>query len=110
MTGGNGYEGGCTCGEVRYRMETAPLIVHCCHCHWCQRETGSAFALNALIEADRVTLLKGEPDIRHLSEVVIAGCAINGRFLRKGQIVLGELCRPDHALNKGWESIVSREE
>ena len=62
MTGGDGYEGGCTCGEVRYRMETAPLIVHCCHCHWCQRETGSAFALNALIEADRVTLLKGEPE------------------------------------------------
>lgn len=62
MTVGTGYEGGCTCGEVRYRMETAPLIVHCCHCHWCQRETGSAFALNALIEADRVTLLKGEPE------------------------------------------------
>ena len=62
MMVGTGYEGGCTCGEVRYRMETAPLIVHCCHCHWCQRETGSAFALNALIEADRVTLLKGEPE------------------------------------------------
>jgi len=42
-------------------MESSPLVVHCCHCHWCQRETGSAFALNALIEADRVTLLKGEP-------------------------------------------------
>lgn len=48
-------EGGCACGGVRYRMETAPLFVHCCHCRWCQRETGASFALNAMIEADRVT-------------------------------------------------------
>ena len=53
-------EGGCTCRHVRYRMETPPVFVHCCHCRWCQRETGSAFVLNALIEADRVTLLSGE--------------------------------------------------
>jgi hypothetical protein len=56
-------EGGCDCGHVRYRMETAPLIVHCCHCHWCQRETGTAFALNALIEAERVIHLRDEPDL-----------------------------------------------
>lgn len=55
-------EGGCTCGTVRYRMESAPLFVHCCHCRWCQRETGTAFALNALIESDRLTLLSGEPE------------------------------------------------
>ena len=55
-------DGGCTCGAVRYRMTTIPLFVHCCHCTWCQRETGSAFAINAMIEADRVTLLKGEPE------------------------------------------------
>lgn len=53
--------GGCSCGAVRYQIETAPMIVHCCHCTWCQRETGSAFVLNALIEAERVTLLKGAP-------------------------------------------------
>jgi hypothetical protein len=55
--------GGCDCGEIRYRMETPPLVVHCCHCRWCQRETGASFALNAMIEADRVTLLAGEPEI-----------------------------------------------
>ena len=54
------YEGGCTCGAVRYRMTTKPMFVHCCHCRWCQRETGASFALNALMEADRVKLLKGE--------------------------------------------------
>jgi hypothetical protein len=56
-------EGGCDCREVRYRMETGPLFVHCCHCRWCQRETGASFALNAMIESDRVTLLKGEVEV-----------------------------------------------
>jgi hypothetical protein len=53
--------GGCTCGAVRYRLKTGPMFVHCCHCTWCQRETGSAFAVNALIEASNVELLQGEP-------------------------------------------------
>lgn len=57
------FDGGCTCRGVRYRMTTKPLFVHCCHCRWCQRETGSAFALNALIEADRVRLLHGEVEV-----------------------------------------------
>lgn len=53
------FDGGCACGAVRYRMATPPLFVHCCHCHDCQRQTGTAFVLNALIEADRVDLLSG---------------------------------------------------
>ncbi|NCF25689.1 MAG: aldehyde-activating protein [Gammaproteobacteria bacterium] len=56
-------DGGCTCGSVRYRLESAPLFVHCCHCRWCQRETGASYALNALIEADRVSLLRGRPQM-----------------------------------------------
>jgi hypothetical protein len=56
-------EGGCTCGAVRYRLEIAPLFVNCCHCTWCQRETGSAFAVNAMIETDRIKLLKGQPEM-----------------------------------------------
>jgi len=48
---------------VRYRLSGTPLIVHACHCRWCQRETGAAFALNALYEAERVTHLAGEPDL-----------------------------------------------
>ncbi len=56
-------EGGCDCGRVRYRMQTRPLIVHCCHCRWCQRETGSAFVLNALIEAERLRHLAEEPEL-----------------------------------------------
>lgn len=56
-------EGGCDCRRVRYRMLDAPLFVHCCHCRWCQRESGASFALNAMIEADRVELTAGAPDI-----------------------------------------------
>ena len=58
-------EGGCTCRAVRYSLVGPPLFVHCCHCRWCQRETGASFALNAMIEADRVVLRKGEPEIVH---------------------------------------------
>jgi hypothetical protein len=54
-------DGGCTCGTVRYRITASPLFVHCCHCRWCQRESGSAFALNALIEASHVEILQGSP-------------------------------------------------
>ena len=56
-------EGGCDCRHIRYRLTSRPLFVHCCHCRWCQRESGAAFALNAMIEADRVVHTAGEPVI-----------------------------------------------
>ena len=103
-------DGGCTCGALRYRMTSEPLIVHCCHCRCCQRETGTAFALNALIEANRVCVLKGTPEIVNTpsksgkgqkiarcptcrialwSNYAAAGDAV--RFLR-----VGTLDEPDH--------------
>jgi hypothetical protein len=57
------FEGKCACGFVRYRMTSRPLFVHCCHCTWCQRESGASFALNAMIESDRVELISGEPRV-----------------------------------------------
>jgi hypothetical protein len=54
-------EGGCACGAVRYRLSSEPLFVHCCHCLNCQRQTGSAFAINLLIEAERVEILAEAP-------------------------------------------------
>lgn len=66
------HEGGCACGQVRYRMTTAPMFVHCCHCSQCQRLTGSAFVVNALIETDRLEVLRGEP-------MVTAGPSESGR-------------------------------
>ena len=58
-----GREGGCACGETRYRLTSEPLFVHCCHCLNCQLQTGSAFVINVLIETDRVELLAGEPEL-----------------------------------------------
>ncbi len=55
-------EGGCACGAVRYRLGSKPMFVHCCHCKDCQRQTGSAFVINALIEADRVEMLASETE------------------------------------------------
>ena len=55
-------EGGCACGAVRYRLASEPMFVHCCHCRNCQRQTGSAFVVNLLIEADRVEVLEGTPE------------------------------------------------
>jgi hypothetical protein len=54
-------EGGCSCGALRYRLTSEPLFVHCCHCLNCQRQTGSAFVINVLIEAERVEFLTGDP-------------------------------------------------
>ncbi|RZI78345.1 MAG: aldehyde-activating protein [Variovorax sp.] len=63
MTPNYPLTGGCTCRHVRFEMLIAPLYVHCCHCTWCQRESGTAFALNAMIESDRVRLTTGAVEV-----------------------------------------------
>lgn len=55
-------EGRCACGEVRYRLAGRPFAVHCCHCRDCQRETGSAFVINGLIETPMLEIVAGEPE------------------------------------------------
>ena len=103
------HDGGCTCRRVRYRMTTEPLFVHCCHCRWCQRETGSAFALNALIEADRVQLLQGEVEVvdtpsasgkgHRISRCAVCRVALWGNYGGGGDAVrfvrVGTLDEPD---------------
>lgn len=103
-------EGGCDCRHVRYRITTPPLFVHCCHCRWCQRESGASFALNALIEADRLVHLAAEP---HLVDTpshsgkgqTIARCpkcqvAIWSNYAGAGPVLrfvrVGTLDLPDH--------------
>ena len=60
-------KGRCTCGEVVYEMQDTPLFVHCCHCTWCQRETGSAFVINALIESAKLAVVSGSAEAIDLS-------------------------------------------
>jgi hypothetical protein len=59
----NPLTGRCTCGAVQYRVTATPMIVHCCHCRWCQRETGSAFALNAVVETAQLHVTQGAPEL-----------------------------------------------
>ncbi len=103
-------DGGCDCGRIRYRMLTEPLYVHCCHCRWCQRESGAAFALNAMIETDRVARLTEDPAFIDTpsasgSGQKIArcpGCHIalwshySGAGLRVAFVRVGTLDQPDH--------------
>lgn len=70
-----GQEGGCACGQVRYRLKAEPISVNCCHCHDCQRLAGSAFALNLLIEPDNVEVLRGAPQAVELETPSGAGQA-----------------------------------
>ena len=71
-------EGGCTCGHVRYKIVSDPMIVHCCHCRYCQRQTGSAFAINALFEASHVELLCGE-----VNEIVVSSPSGKGQKIAR---------------------------
>lgn len=67
------HEGACTCGAVRYRLTSGPLFVHACHCRWCQRETGTAFATNAMIETERVE------NVGELQPVIVDTPSASGR-------------------------------
>ncbi len=106
--------GHCTCGKVAYQIDRMPLFTHCCHCRWCQRETGSAFVLNALVEAEAFTVTRGAPvDVDTPSESgngqviarcpdchvalwsVYSGAGPKFRFLRVGTLENPDLCPPD---------------
>lgn len=68
MTAENVYEGGCSCGKIRYRMNTSPMIVHACHCRQCQRVTGSAFVMNAVVEKHQLEVLCGDVAKFHIAD------------------------------------------
>lgn len=53
------HSGACGCGQLTYQLLSEPMFVHCCHCKECQNQTGSAYVLNAIIEADQV-IWKGD--------------------------------------------------
>ncbi|MFT5113002.1 MAG: hypothetical protein ACI8P9_002330 [Parasphingorhabdus sp.] len=61
MSTAESLTGSCTCGDIKYKVNASPLFVHCCHCTWCQRESGAAFAVNALVETSNVEFLLGQP-------------------------------------------------
>lgn len=99
-------EGGCHCGAIRYRLESAPIYVNACHCRDCQKITGSAFSINAMIEAGRVTLLRGEPEADSKNGMRCPACRVllwathpmfgeAIRFVRAGTLDESERMVPD---------------
>lgn len=113
-------QGGCTCGEIRYRLSHSPIVTHACHCSWCQRESGAAFALNAMIESAYLTLLSGKPVMTKIpsnsgkgqtfarcpncqvavwSHYVGAGDVLS--FVRVGTLDQPESCPPDMHIYTG---------
>lgn len=66
--------GRCGCGHVNFSLSSAPIVVNCCHCRFCQRLGGSAFAVNAMIETNRVTLIgTGMPIAVHTPSALPGG-------------------------------------
>lgn len=109
-------EGGCSCGFVRYKIVSDPLVVHCCHCRHCQRQTGAAFALNALFEASSVEIISGninetivpspsgkgqkiarcpKCEVAIWSNYFMAGIKDKIRFIRVGTLDNPDLLPPD---------------
>lgn len=106
-------DGGCACGTIRYRLAMPPMFVHCCHCQDCQRQTGSAFVLNALTETDRIELLHGNPEpvvvptdsgrVHDIYRCPVCRIALwsdygkrpNLRFLRVGTLDKAAMIEPD---------------
>jgi hypothetical protein len=96
------FEGGCECGAVRYRMTSEPIFVNCCHCRQCQKITGSAFAINAMIESDRLEVLQGEAGVEGRCgkcNVLLWGAhrlfGDRVKFLRVGTLDEAERIRPN---------------
>ena len=106
-------KGRCTCGQLRYELAARPLFTHCCHCRWCQRETGAAFVLNALIEAENLVstgeievidtpsdsgngqLIHRCPECKVAVWSVYSGAGADFLFVRVGTLEDPDGCPPD---------------
>ena len=55
--------GACRCAQVRFSVGAPALMTMACHCTGCQRMTGSAYSLGAMVPAEALTVLAGEPVI-----------------------------------------------
>lgn len=56
-------EGGCRCGQLRFRLTKAPLLTSACHCTGCQKMSSSAYSLTIMAPADGFEVTAGEPVI-----------------------------------------------
>jgi hypothetical protein len=113
--------GGCACGSIRYQLLDKPMFIHCCHCDDCQRLTGSAFVLNAIIETQAIKLLRGKPvavpvprengphDIYRCPRCQTAvwsdyGHKPNIRYVRVGTLDKPGALKPDVHIHTRWKA------
>ena len=93
-------EGGCECGAIRFRLSAPPLFVHACHCHGCQRATGSAFILSMFVCVEDFQLSHGEPA---LTEVPGGSGEMRQSYhcMACGSLVFGTIRQRERVLRPG---------
>lgn len=62
------WDGGCRCGQTRFRVTKPPLLAAACHCTGCQAMTASAFSLSLAVPADGFEIVAGEPVLGGLAQ------------------------------------------
>ena len=56
-------DGGCHCGQIRYRAVADPENVEICHCTDCQTLSGSAYRTVVPVDMNSFELLRGVPKL-----------------------------------------------
>jgi hypothetical protein len=75
-------EGGCLCGDLRFKTTSPPIRVTICHCRFCQRATGSAYLVEPIFRRTDFEVTKGTAtSYRHRSEG--SGKIVNVHFCQK---------------------------
>ena len=54
------HNGGCLCGDLRYKVMGIPEIGAVCHCRYCQLRTGSAFGTLAYFKDENFKITAGK--------------------------------------------------
>lgn len=73
--------GSCLCGDVRFEVSNQFKLFHLCHCHQCQKISGSAHVSNLFVNKDAIKWLSGLDSIqrfdvpgRQISSVFCVKC------------------------------------
>lgn len=75
-----GFEGGCLCGNVRYRSSSHPITTVHCYCTDCRRIGGTGHATHTVISKDAFILTGKVSEYERSAD---SGNKINRRFCPK---------------------------
>lgn len=57
----NAGNAGCLCGDIRLKIEGAPVAVTQCHCGDCQKSTGGGVVLVIMVQKQNLEVVQGRP-------------------------------------------------